>query len=115
MLKERVAAANAVKDLLFETEKGIEAMMAATARRAVAVLDACAIGRLPITAGQDALERNAELFQTLITARRQAGVEHAQLAQAVKLLGLTTAFGDQSPCPDDAFTTAEDRKPRLVA
>jgi len=114
MLKERLAAANAVRDLLMETERGIEAMMASTARRAVALLEARAVGRLPITAGQDALERNAELLQTLTTARRQAGVEHAELAQAAKLLGITS-YGDQRECPDDAFTTAEAAKPRLVA
>jgi hypothetical protein len=115
MLKQRVAAANAVRDLLIETERGIEEMMASTARRAVALLEARSVGRLPITAGQEALEHNAQLLQTLIQARRQAGEEHMQLAQAVKMLGLT-AYGDQSECPPDKFaSTGEFDKPRLVA
>lgn len=114
MLKQRLAAAHAVRQLLIETEEGIENIMATTAQRTVALLKARAVAGLPITAGQGAFERNAALLQTLITARRQAGVEHAELAEAVRMMGLT-AYGDQFECPKENGGLKEFPTPRLVA
>lgn len=102
MLNQRLSAARAVRAPLIATEQGIEDALKGVAQLTLAMLDARAVARLPHSAGQVALEFNAELYGAITAARRHAGNMHAELRRELGMLGLT-AFGDQFECPPEAL------------
>jgi hypothetical protein len=101
MRQEHIEAGRVIAAELLDLEAQIDATIASGGRFPATMVEARLKAKLPAATGQEALLHAAKAFELLIQARKHVVQAHASLATAAGDLGLvTTAFGDQSPCPD---------------
>ena len=90
MLRQRREAAQQVADRLFAAEKAIDAALTCAAELNATMPVARTDANLAATVGQDALERAAEAFASLVQARRQIVEAHQRLDETKTRIGLRT-------------------------
>lgn len=100
MPRTRQAVAQKVADRLFALEHAIDLALTRAAELGAAMPEARGEARLPAMIGQDALDRAAETFTSLVQARRQVVETHRSLDEARAQMGLQeVATGDLLPKP----------------
>lgn len=100
MPRTRQAVAQKVADRLFALETAIDLALMRAAEFNAAMPQARGEARLPAMIGQDALDRSAEAFASLVQARRRIVETHASLDQARLQIGLReVSSGDLVPKP----------------
>ena len=111
MPRLRQAVAQQVADRLFAVESAIDLALTRAAELNAAMPQARAEARLPAMIGQDAFDRAAEAFTSLVEARRRIVATHASLDQARMQIGLKeVASGDTVPKTPPGFTEAGARE-----
>lgn len=117
MPRTRQAVAQKVADRLFALEDAIDVALTRAAELNASMPEARGEARLPAVIGQDALDRAAETFTSLVQARRRVVETHQSLDQARLQMGLKeVATGDLIPKPPSFETGALTQAPlRAVA
>ena len=111
MPRLRQAVAQQVADRLFAVESAIDLALTRAAELNAAMPQARAEARLPAMIGQDAFDRAAEAFTSLVEARRRIVATHASLDEARVQIGLKeVASGDTVPKTPPGFTEAGTRE-----
>jgi hypothetical protein len=101
MPRTRQAVAQKVADRLFALEDAIDVALTRAAELNASMPEARGEARLPAMIGQDALDRAAETFTSLVQARRRVVETHLSLDQARLQMGLKeVAGGDLVPKPE---------------
>lgn len=110
MPRTRQAVAQKVADRLFALEIAIDVALTRAAELNASMPEARGEARLPAMVGQDAFDRAAETFTSLVRARRQVVETHASLDEARMQIGLREVdAGDTQPKqPPNPFTEAAD-------
>lgn len=110
MPRTRQAVAQKVADRLFALENAIDVALTRAAELNASMPEARGVARLPAMIGQDAFDRAAETFTSLVQARRRAVETHASLDEARMQIGLREVdLGDTEPkVPPNPFTEAAD-------
>lgn len=110
MPRTRQAVAQKVADRLFALENAIDVALTRAAELNASMPEARGEARLPAMIGQDALDRAAETFTSLVLARRRVVETHASLDEARMQIGLREVdAGDTEPKePPNPFTVATD-------
>lgn len=100
MPRTRQAVAQKVADRLFALEDAIDLALTRAAELNASMPEARGEARLPAMIGQDALDRAAETFTSLVQARRRVVETHRSLDQARVQMGLKeVSTGDLVPKP----------------
>jgi flavin-binding protein dodecin len=100
MPRTRQAVAQKVADRLFALEDAIDVALTRAAELTASMPEARGEARLPAMIGQDALDRAAETFSSLVLARRRVVETHQSLDEARIQMGLKeVAGGDLVPKP----------------
>lgn len=100
MLNQRRQAAQNVADRLFAVEAAIDAAVTAAAELNAVLPTARTDANLSAIVGQDALDRTAEAFISLVQARRQIIEAHHRLEETRIQIGLrTVAIGGGAQKP----------------
>lgn len=100
MPRTRQAVAQKVADRLFALEHAIDLALTRAAELNAAMPEARGEARLPAMIGQDALDKAAETFSSLVQARRRVVETHQSLDEARAQIGLhEVATGDLVPKP----------------
>lgn len=115
MPRTRQAVAQKVADRLFALENAIDMALTRAAELNASMPEARGEARLPAMIGQDAFDRAAEMFSSLVLARRRVVETHHSLDQARIQMGLREVdTGDLVPKPE--YLEPEGRAPlRAVA
>lgn len=109
MPRTRQAVAQKVADRLFALENAIDVALTRAAELNAAMPQARGEARLPAMVGQEALDRAAETFSSLVQARRRVVETHQSLDQTRLQIGLREVdAGDTVPKPDPFFHQASD-------
>lgn len=90
MLKQRRDAVQQVADRLFAAEKAIDLALRCAAELNATMPTARSEANLAASVGQDALERAADAFASLVQARRQMVEAHQRLDETKTQIGLRT-------------------------
>ena len=108
MPRTRQAVAQKVADRLFALENAIDIALTRAAELNASMPEARSEARLPAMIGQDALDKAAEAFTSLVLARRRVVETHQSLDEARMQIGLQeVGAGDTVPKPaPDPFTEA---------
>jgi len=102
MPRTRQAVAQKVADRLFALENAIDAALTRAAELNAAMPEARGEARLPAMIGQDAFDKSAEAFASLVLARRRIVETHQSLDLARVQIGLKeVAGGDLIPKPEE--------------
>jgi hypothetical protein len=100
MPRTRQAVAQKVADRLFALEDAIDVALTRAAELNASMPEARGEARLPAMIGQEAFDRAAEAFTSLVLARRRVVETHMSLDQARAEMGLKeVATGDLVPKP----------------
>lgn len=100
MPKTRQAVAQKVADRLFALENAIDVALTRAAEFNASMPEARGEARLPAMIGQEALDRAAEVFTSLVQARRRVVETHQSLDEARMQIGLKEVNGgDLVPKP----------------
>jgi len=110
MPRTRQAVAQKVADRLFALENAIDLALTRAAELNASMPEARGECRLPAMIGQDAFDRAAETFTSLVLARRRVVETHQSLDEARMQIGLREVdAGDTEPKePTNPFTHATD-------
>lgn len=108
MPRTRQAVAQKVADRLFALENAIDVALTRAAELNAAMPAARSEARLPAMIGQDAFDRAAETFTSLVQARRRVVETHQSLDEARMQIGVREVdAGDTEPkVPPNPFTEA---------
>ncbi|HEY5710949.1 MAG TPA: hypothetical protein VIT38_03550 [Allosphingosinicella sp.] len=102
MPRTRQAVAQKVADRLFALEEAIDVALTRAAELNASMPQARGEARLPAMVGQDAFDKAAEAFTSLVLARRRVVETHISLDQARAEIGLKeVATGDLIPKPGE--------------
>jgi hypothetical protein len=108
MPRTRQAVAQKVADRLFALENAIDVALTRAAELNATMPEARGEARLPAMIGQDALNKAAKAFTSLVQARRRVVETHASLDQARLQIGLREVdAGDMVPKPAPALAIEE--------
>jgi hypothetical protein len=100
MPRTRQAVAQKVADRLFALENAIDVALTRAAELNASMPEARGEARLPAMIGQDAFNKAAKAFTSLVQARRRVVETHASLDLARVQIGLSeVASGDLAPKP----------------
>ena len=100
MPRTRQAVAQKVADRLYALENAIDVALTRAAELNVSMPQARGEARLPAMIGQDAFDKAAEAFTSLVLARRRVVETHMSLDQARAEMGLREVdTGDLVPKP----------------
>lgn len=100
MPRTRQAVAQKVADRLFALEHAIDLALTRAAELNAAMPEARGEARLPAMIGQDAFDKAAEMFSSLVQARRRVVETHKSLDEARAQIGLQeVSTGDLVPKP----------------
>lgn len=100
MPRTRQAVAQKVADRLYALENAIDVALTRAAELNASMPEARGEARLPAMIGQDAFDRAAEAFTSLVRARRQVIETHHSLDEARVQMGLReVSGGDLIPKP----------------
>lgn len=100
MPRTRQVVAQKVADRLFALEQAIDVALTRAAELNTAMPEARGEARLPAMIGQDAFDRAAETYTSLVQARRRVVETHQSLDAARVQIGLReVATGDLVPKP----------------
>jgi len=105
MLNQRKQAFDTIQPLFHAAETKTDQAAADAATLIAEMLRVRQHARLPISAGQDMLEKLVAALGANVAARKLFIEAHAMTPALVKELGLERMFGDGSPCPKTAFAT----------
>ncbi len=103
MLIQRKQAFETIQPLFRAAEVKTDQAAADAATLIAEMLRVRQDARLPISAGQDMLEKLVAALGANVAARKLFIEAHAMTPALVKELGLERMFGDGSPCPKTAF------------
>jgi hypothetical protein len=103
MLIQRKQAFDTIRPLFRAAEVQTDQAAADAATLIAEMLRVRQQARLPISTGQDMLEKLVEALGANVAARKLFIEAHAMTPALVKELGLQRMFGDGSPCPKTAF------------
>ena len=110
MLKERLAAAFAVKDTLLPAERAQDKAAIFTTRCLLAALEGRASANLGIDTGLEAIGYLNAAASKAIEARELMVRAHAELATIPSRIGLEPfGWGPTRECPEPGFTEASDK------
>lgn len=117
MLKERLNAAQAVRESFVRTETMIDAAATSAADCAARMLAARADANLPINLGLEAMARVAEAASLAVRARQLILEAHPLMAELPGEIGLgrITGFGGTEDCPEYAKPSGALGAPVVVA
>lgn len=108
MLNQRRAVTRTVTTGLVELEKQIDDALLMHARLQIALIEGRRSANLPLTAGQDGLDKVTEAAASLVAARRAMNEAHYAFRSVRDQLRLPVhAYGDMGDTPDQAFTSAK--------
>lgn len=100
MLNQRHAAAQAIADQLFPTEKCLDDAILLNAKLAIATVEGRRQANLPISVGQEALDYVIKASGKLSEARELLVNAHQAFRQAQISVGLRAySYGDEQECP----------------
>jgi hypothetical protein len=101
MPRTRQAVAQKVADRLYALENAIDVALTRAAELNASMPEARGEARLPAMIGQDAFDKAAEAFTSLVRARRQVIETHHSLDEARVQMGLReVSGGDLIPKPE---------------
>jgi len=103
MLSQRKQAFEMIQPLFRTAEVQTDQAAADAATLIAEMLRVRQEARLPISAGQDMLEKLVAALGANVAARKLFIEAHSLTPALVKDLGLERMFGDGSPCPKTAF------------
>lgn len=100
MLNQRHEAARAVASELLPAEKDVDAAIVRNAKITIAVVEGRRRCKLPLTAGQDALDLVSQATSRLVEARGLLAQAHAAFRVTQDEIGLrAVSYGDATECP----------------
>lgn len=115
MLNDSIAAAQHVNETLQEAEANMDSTIDSVARCVSRMVRARQRARLPLCAGQEAIDAMVQSLVALSTARRDMIASHAGLRQVADDLNVPPmAFGDACPPGQASLKTERERTPLHV-
>lgn len=100
MLNQRHKAAQAIANELFPAEKVVDDAIVHHAKLAIAVVEGRRSAKLPITAGQEALDYVTQATVRLSEARALLAAAHRSFRETQVEIGLKAfSYGDLQECP----------------
>ena len=116
MLKQRVAAVEAVKTEFLAAEAATDDAAIRALRAVATMLEARRDANVPIATGLREIELAARAAVLALEARQAMIEAHPGLAALPAQVGLGFMYGDVDECPDLARPSGSDREPlRVVA
>lgn len=118
MLKERMAAVEAVTERFRKAEATSDQVAAETAEAIAEFLRARQRAGVPLATGRAMLRKMVSALVANIEARESLIEAHQMTPEVIESIGLTRMWGDGSPCPPDvqeAFAPSAQIRPLRAA
>jgi hypothetical protein len=107
MLKQRLAAVDAVQSTFVPAEQAADHAVVECARSIVAMLEARQAANLPLSTGLEPLSKAARAMQFLVDGRRELIETHPLLDEAARRIGISPAQYGKGEPPQAILDTQE--------